>query len=117
MIEKSLKYYLDLPYSRTVEFIKDEDGDYYFSKILELDGCHSTGKTRNEALENLEEALEGYLEVKLEYGDHIPEPISNDGFNGKFLLRLPKSLHLRLSTEAQKEGVSLNQYALYKLSS
>ena len=38
------------------------------------------------------------------------------GFNGKILLRIPKSLHKRLVDEAQAEGVSLNQYALYKLS-
>jgi predicted HicB family RNase H-like nuclease len=32
------------------------------------------------------------------------------------VLRLPKTLHARLSIEAEKEGVSLNQYALYRLS-
>ncbi|MDR3280975.1 MAG: type II toxin-antitoxin system HicB family antitoxin, partial [Synergistaceae bacterium] len=29
---------------------------------------------------------------------------------------LPKTLHARLAIEAEKEGVSLNQYAMYKLS-
>ena len=32
------------------------------------------------------------------------------------VLRLPKSLHARLAREAEQEGVSLNQYALYRLS-
>ncbi len=41
---------------------------------------------------------------------------SIEGYNGKVLLRLPKSLHKRLADEARVEGVSLNQYALYKLS-
>jgi Uncharacterized protein encoded in hypervariable junctions of pilus gene clusters len=41
---------------------------------------------------------------------------SLEGFGGKILLRVPKSLHKRLATEARMEGVSLNQYALYKLS-
>ncbi len=41
---------------------------------------------------------------------------SLEGYNGKVLLRMPKSLHKRLAEEAQIEGVSLNQYALYKLS-
>ena len=116
MKNKNLGYYQTLPYNRVVQFIKDEDGDYYFSKILELDGCHSTGTTEEEALENLNEAFEGYIEVKLEYGDPIPEPVSPESYNGKFLLRLPKTLHQRLAYEASKEGVSLNQYALYKLS-
>ena len=41
---------------------------------------------------------------------------SLDGYGGKILLRIPKSLHKRLVAEARVEGVSLNQYALYKLS-
>jgi predicted HicB family RNase H-like nuclease len=38
-------------------------------------------------------------------------------FSGKFVVRLPKTLHAHLVMEAEREGVSLNQYALYKLSS
>jgi len=37
-------------------------------------------------------------------------------YSGKYVIRLPKSLHARLAMEAGKEGVSLNQYTLYKLS-
>lgn len=38
-----------------------------------------------------------------------------DGVSGKLLLRIPKSLHKRLKMEAKAEGVSINQYATYKL--
>ena len=41
---------------------------------------------------------------------------SLEGYSGRMLLRMPKSLHKRLAEEARGEGVSLNQYALYKLS-
>ena len=37
------------------------------------------------------------------------------GYSGRFILRLPRSLHKRLRSEAEAEGVSLNQYILYKL--
>ena len=107
---------MSLPYSKVVTFYSDENDEYYVSEVLELSGCSSTGDTEAEALESLIEAMEGYLQTKLDYKDPIPEPIVTDGFNGKFLLRLPKSLHRKLSYESQKEGVSLNQYALYKLS-
>lgn len=39
-----------------------------------------------------------------------------DGFSGRLVLRIPKSLHKLLKEEADVEGVSLNQYMLYKLS-
>ena len=39
-----------------------------------------------------------------------------DGFSGRLVLRIPKSLHQLLKEEADVEGVSLNHYMLYKLS-
>jgi len=116
MVEKNLNYYMELPYNFIVQHIKDESGNYYFSKVLELDGCHSDGATSDEALENLREVMEGWIETKLEFGDTIPEPVVQNSYSGKFVIRLPKSLHQRLSVEAASEGVSLNQYAVYKLS-
>lgn len=113
---KDLSYYMSLPYSKVVTFVDDESGKYYVSEVLELSGCSSTGDTEAEALESLKEAMEGYLQSKLDYADPIAEPVTTEGYGGKFLLRLPKSLHRKLSYESQKEGVSLNQYALYKLS-
>ena len=59
--------------------------------------------------------MEGYLETKLEYGLPIPVPERVEDYSGKFVVRLPKSLHQRLVIEAKNEGVSLNQLALYKL--
>ena len=40
---------------------------------------------------------------------------SLEGYSGKLVIRLPKSLHKRLKQEAAAEGVSLNQYMIYKL--
>ena len=73
------------------------------------------GETREEALFNLREAMEGWIETKLENGFDVPEPVDESNASGKFTVRLPKTLHNRLTFEAKKEGVSLNQYALYKL--
>lgn len=41
---------------------------------------------------------------------------SLDEYSGKLVLRIPRSLHRELKEAAQAEGVSLNQYMLYKLS-
>ena len=40
---------------------------------------------------------------------------SLEEYSGRLVLRLPRSLHKALKEEAQIEGVSLNQYMLYKL--
>ena len=113
---KKVKDYMELPYNYIVQPIKDESGEYFYARVLELDGCQSTGDTFEEAYENLKEAMEGWIEAKLEGGFEVPLPVGYDDFSGKFIVRIPKSLHYKLSVEAEQEGVSLNQYALYKLS-
>ena len=41
---------------------KDESG-YYVAEVPALPGCLSQGKTREEALTNIREAIEGWFEV------------------------------------------------------
>lgn len=40
---------------------------------------------------------------------------SINDYSGKLNIRIPRSLHQRLSQEAKADGVSLNQYILCKL--
>ena len=110
-----IKDYMELPYTKMIKEINDDSGHYYYGWILELDGCQSTGETLEELMESLKEAMEGYIEVKLERELPIPLPQQDESYSGKFVLRLPKSLHKRLTIEASNEGVSLNQWACYKL--
>lgn len=48
---------------------------------------------------------------EIEWGPNQEEP----GYNGKILVRVPKTLHRALVEEAKREGVSLNQLCLAKL--
>ena len=110
-----IKDYLSLPYNKIIRHVTDESGTYYFAKVQELSGCMSDGETIDEVFTNIYEAMEGWIEAKLEAGYSIPMPVDSEDYSGKFVLRLPKSLHAKLATEAEQEGVSLNQYVLYKL--
>ncbi|MCL1819595.1 MAG: type II toxin-antitoxin system HicB family antitoxin [Oscillospiraceae bacterium] len=112
----TLQEYMELPYNIVIRHTKDDSGEYYFATVQELDGCMSDGATLEEAHTNIREAMEGWIETKLEAGFPVPEPLDTDKYSGKFVVRLPKTLHRRLAVEAEKEGVSLNQYTLYKLS-
>ena len=112
----TVKEYMELPYNIVFRHVKDDSGAYYFATVQELDGCMSDGETIEEAAANIWEAMEGWIETKLEAGFSIPTPLSAERYSGKFVVRLPKTLHARLAMEAEKEGVSLNQYTLFKLS-
>jgi predicted HicB family RNase H-like nuclease len=50
--------------------------------------------------------------------DSLPEPPAGPQrreYSGKFNVRVPKSLHAALASEAEAEGVSLNQLVVAKL--
>ena len=48
-----------------------EEGGYT-AYASSLPGCVSEGDTYQEALDNMREAIQGWLEVALEFGDEIP---------------------------------------------
>jgi antitoxin HicB len=72
MAEKTLGYYLSLPY--TIESIPDVEEGGYVARVKELRGCVTQAETWDELLLMIQEAKEGWLEVALEYGHPIPEP-------------------------------------------
>ncbi|MGB7589795.1 MAG: type II toxin-antitoxin system HicB family antitoxin [Terriglobia bacterium] len=109
---KDLRDYLALPYS--IEITPDEGG--YTAEIPDLPGCMSFGDTINAALRGLEEVKELWFEGRIEAGEEVPEPSKVEDFSGKFVLRIPRSLHRTLDHEARKQRVSLNQYVLHILS-
>ena len=65
---KTVEEYMTLPY--TIEITPD-DGTF-FVKVKELPGCMSVGETRADAMEMIDDAMKGWLEVALEDGVEIP---------------------------------------------
>jgi predicted RNase H-like HicB family nuclease len=57
---------------RQVILIPDETGGYVV-EVPSLPGCYSQGETVDEALANIKEAIDLYLEVLVEDGKEIPE--------------------------------------------
>lgn len=84
---------------------KDEGGGYAIT-FPDLAGCRSDGATPEKAMENGRLALADWLAVASEFEDAIPVPFSS--VSGRFVQRVPKSLHRQLVDEARNEGVSLN---------
>lgn len=111
---KPLDYYLALKYPVSIE--EAPEGGF-FIQIKDLPGCLSQGETINEAMENIEEARQLWMESMYEDGNEIPLPGSFEKqYSGKFNIRIPKSLHRKLDEMAKSEGVSLNHYLVSTLS-
>lgn len=113
-MKKDLAYYMSLPYQEVI--IAAKEGGYV-GYIPDLKGCVTQAETKSELVEMLEDAKKCWLEGALKDGLKIPEPVLEDDFSGRINLRIPKSLHRSLATSAKKEGVSLNQMAIYLIAS
>ena len=108
---KDIKYYMGLYYPITIDQFEEYDGRLrYIAEITDLPGCSAHGDTIEEALEKLEDAKVGWFEVSLERHLDIPEPVSEEEFSGKFLLRISPKLHRKMALRAREEGQSLNQF-------
>jgi predicted RNase H-like HicB family nuclease len=55
----------------------DEDGAFV-AECPALPGCVSQGKTREEALANIKDAMSGYLASLKKHGDPVPPPITEE---------------------------------------
>ncbi len=84
---------------------RDEGGGYAIT-FPDLPGCRSDGATPEQAIEHGRLALADYLAVATEFDDAIPPPYSS--LSGRFVQRVPRSLHRQLVDAAKTEGVSLN---------
>jgi antitoxin HicB len=108
-----LEEYLALPYRIILTPDVDDRGRSGFvAEAPELPGCMSQGATADDAVAGLRDAIGAWISVALEDGVAIPEPESEDRYSGKFVLRVPRSLHAELARAAERERVSLNQFAV-----
>ena len=58
--------------------IEQDENGVYVAEVPALPGCISQGQTREEAVENVREAIAAYLESLEAHGDPIPPPITEE---------------------------------------
>jgi antitoxin HicB len=75
MTTKTLEYYLALPYTLIV--IPDVEAGGYVAQIKELPGCITQADSWQELEVMIRDAMRGWIELALEDGNPIPEPVEN----------------------------------------
>jgi antitoxin HicB len=105
---KTVEEYLGLPY--TIEVIRDNNPDEpgWVARVVELPGCITQADSFTELGDMIEDAIRAWIEVSIQAGDPVPEPRATAVYSGKFVTRVPRSLHRDLVQMAEREGVSLN---------
>lgn len=58
--------------------IEQDETGMYIAECPVLPGCISQGKTRSEALKNIKDAIEGYIESLKKHNEPIPPSIEEE---------------------------------------
>lgn len=85
-----------------------EDGGGYLISYPDFAECISDGDTVEQALKNGQDALQATIAALKAKGLAVPAANSGGVASGKFVARVPKTIHAQLATRARSEGVSLN---------
>ena len=83
-----------------------EEGGGWLITFPDLPGCMSDGETPEEAIVNGKDAVAAWVAAASAAGRAVPQP--GELPSGKFVARIPRSLHARLTARAKQEGVSMN---------
>lgn len=106
---EKLQHYMSLNYPSQITKIDEADGGGFLIEVPMLKGCMSDGETVEEAYNNLEEAKKEWFTYMLENNLAIPKP-ADASYSGRFMVRIPKTLHKIITEQSKREGLSLNQY-------
>lgn len=103
-------------YSHVISQLPKEDGGGFLITFPDLPGCMSDGATEAEAVANGKDAFKAWVSARKDASKEIPAPFYRPDtvpeVSGKFVTRLPKSVHAKLAERAKAEGVSLNTLVL-----
>lgn len=92
-----------------------EEDECYVVTLPAWQNARTHGATLEEAARNGREVLTLLIEAARQH--HEPVPAPERRHSGNLRLRLPASMHARLAQDAEREGVSLNQWIVSKLAS
>ena len=101
-----------MKYSYTMAQMEHDGEIIWAAQSKELKNCYGVGDTQQEALEELAENEQAWLEMAEENGYPIPNPSIEkmSAYSGKLTLRLSPREHELAARQAHRQGISLNQY-------
>lgn len=85
-----------------------DEGGGFLATFPDLAGCMADGETPEDAISDARGAFDCWMDAHIADGRRVPAPGAGAA-SGRFVQRLPRSIHARLQTRAKAEGVSLNQ--------
>lgn len=108
-IKKTVKYYLSLPWSYTIEQ-EDENGvHFYIIRVNELPGCCTDAESVEEGMKLIQEAIEATVKLYIKNGEEVPEPVRKEDYKGNIAYRTSPERHYFVTKVAHQLDKSISK--------
>jgi len=107
--KKDINYYLNLPWTYTIETTIENGKVLYIVHLNEIYGISTDAHSIEEAMKLMKEAMIVAFEMYLEDNEEIPEPIQERDYKGQIAYRTTPKRHYLIAKEAKKRDLSLSQ--------
>jgi predicted RNase H-like HicB family nuclease len=111
---KQIEYYLNFPWSYTIEQETSNGQHYFIIRVNELPGICTDAETVAEGMELIKEAIEGAVILYLKNGEQVPEPIKKEHYKGNIAYRTTseRQYHIAKLANAMHKSISKTLDAL-----
>lgn len=106
---KDIQYYLNLPWTYTIETESHEGAFYYIIRVNELPGICTDSESLDQGMQEIKELIACAIEIYKEKGEPVPEPINRNLYKGKILYRTDSKRHYLLVRKAKSMHKSISK--------
>ncbi len=107
--KKTIKYYMSLSWSYTIEQETHKGKRYYIIRVNELPGVCTDAETIEEGMRDIKDAIEGAIRLYLKNKEPIPEPIKKEQFKGNIAYRTTSERHYYVAKTAKAMHKSVSK--------
>lgn len=107
--KKDISYYLNLPWTYTIETETHEGKAYYIIRVNELPGICTDSESLDEGMKEIKDLIACAVEIYREKGEAVPEPVDKEHYKGKILYRTDSERHFIIARTAQMMHKSISK--------
>jgi|GEM_PF-613240 len=106
---KSVDYYINLPWTYSIETETHKGKSYYIIRVNELPGICTDSESLDEGMEEIKSLIVAAVEIYQEKGEPVPEPIDKEKYKGNISYRTDSERHYHIAKIAQMTHRSISK--------
>ena len=107
--KKKTEYYLNLPWSYTIEQEMEKDEHFYIIRVNELPGVCTDAPSIEKGMKLIKEAIEAAVKLYIKNGEEVPEPVRKQDYKGNIAYRTSPERHFYVTKMANQLHKSISK--------